>query len=304
MGRCSGNTEGEMMWIRFVANGEAAADEELRRLVADLRGRNVKVDVRPTWEDGDGHRLAREAAREGVDLVVACGGDGTLHEVVNGVMKEDKSPVLAGLPYGTGNDFLSALGIEGGPRQFGRWLDTSPRQIDLGRVGDHYFLNMMTVGVGAEVTAEASQPMKSAVGSLAYFLRAIPAALQRETFDVSVESPDLQWEGESAFLFVGNGPQAGGGWRLCPAAMLDDGLLDLVLVPEMPWTEILGGVRELVDAEQPGDYGGILYRQSDRLELRFAQEVPMNLDGEPRPARELDVVVEPGAIRFLVPESL
>jgi lipid kinase YegS len=289
--------------IYFIANGEAAADEELRELVHRLRARDFDVQVRPTWESGDGYRLAVEAIEAGADALVGCGGDGTLHEIVNAAMEADTPPIVGGLAYGTGNDFLSAIGVEkrDGPEQFEEWIDRRPTAIDVGLANDVFFLNMATAGAGAEVTAAASPQLKDKVGSLAYFVSAIPAAVDLPTYAVNIETPQWQWDGEVTFLFVGNGPQSGGGWHFCPAAKIDDGLLDLVIVPTMPLTAMAGELRAMVQARKPGDYGPIIYRQVDGVTVEFDDDVPINLDGEPQSGRRFEFGLEPRRLRFLVP---
>lgn len=289
--------------IYFVANGEAAADDELRELVHRLRERDYEVQVRPTWESGDAHRLTIEAIAAGADAVVGCGGDGTLHEIVNAAMSSESPPIVGGLAYGTGNDFLSAIGIEQrqGPAQFEGWLEDRPTAIDVGVANDGFFLNMATAGVGAQITAATSPQLKDKVGSLAYFVSAIPAAVDLATFGAEIDSPSLQWSGAASFVFVGNGPQSGGGWHFCPAAKIDDGLLDVVIVPDMPLTAMAGELRAMVQAREPGDYGPVIYRQLEALSVEFDRDVPINLDGEPQEGRRFEFGLRPRALRFLIP---
>lgn len=289
----------------LVLNPGSAADEDVREVVSVLRDAGYTVCPRPTWEEGDGARAVQEAAADKADLVVACGGDGTLHEVANALMALDEAqrPAMAGLPYGTGNDFLTALGVDpkGGAVQLASWLGGEPWPVDVGRINDRHFINMATAGVGATVTAETSRGFKDVAGSLAYFVKAIPAAFDMPVHRLQARAPGLEWEGEAAFIFVGNGPQSGGGWNFCPAAEVDDGLLDLVIVPAMGLTEMFRQMRELVNQPEATDCHDIVYRQVKEAHLRFEEEVPLNLDGESFPGQEFAFSVQPGAIAFLGP---
>ena len=289
--------------LQLIMSGDAGGDENLRAVVTALRDRGHTIVPRVSWEHGQAEMFVRKAADSGVDTVVACGGDGTLHEVINGAMTWDTPPVVAGLPYGTGNDFLDSIGVEprDGPQQLHDWLDQKPTAIDLGRRGGRYFLNMATAGAAAEVTSEASHEFKDVAGSFAYFARAIPAAFDLPVHTASIEGPDLQWQGQLAFLFVGNGRQAGGGWTLCPAARLDDGQLDVVIVPEMPIREMARRGREMVKAATTGDFGPIVYRQVQEVSVAFRDQTPMNLDGEPLEGREHEFSVVAEALPFLLP---
>ena len=292
--------------IYMVFNPTSAADEGMREVVGELREAGYTICPRATWEEGDGARAVAEAAADNAQLVVACGGDGTLHEVANALMDlEGRRPAMAGLPYGTGNDFLSALGADPklGAAQLIEWLKTDAWPVDVGRINKHYFLNMATAGVGATITAETSRGFKDVAGSLAYFVKAIPAAFDMPVHHLSARAPKLEWEGEAAFIFVGNGPQSGGGWHFCPAAEVDDGLLDLVIVPAMGITEMVRQMRELVNQPDAGDCHDIIYRQVNEAHLRFDDEVPLNLDGESFPGQEFEFSVIPGAFSFLGPRA-
>lgn len=281
----------------------AADDDELRGAIFELRRQGYSVEVRVSWEDGHTAGFTDQAIDAGADAILACGGDGTLHEVVGAIMKADDPPILAGLPYGTGNDFLGALGIDDADpeQQLPQWLTLEPTLIDVACAEGRYFLNMASAGVGAEVTAEASPRLKEVAGSLAYFFRAIPAAFDIPTHRGEIEGDDLSWSGELAFLFVGNGPQTGGGWRVCPAAKINDGLLDVVIVPSMPLNEMARCARELNQAAQPGDYGDIIYRQVNYLSTSFDDPIPLNLDGEPLDGDTFEFSITAGALPFLVP---
>lgn len=289
--------------IFVVMNGRAGGDDDLREVVERLRG-GWDVQVRVTWESGHAQMYTREAVEAGADVVIGCGGDGTLHEIVNAVMDFQARPRVAGLPYGTANDFLTSIGIQPrlAPEQLEDLLETTPRSIDLGHDGHRYFLNMATAGVGAEVTAEASRQLKEVTGSFAYFLKGIPAAFDIPVRSARIEGPDWSWEDDLVFLFVGNGRQSGGGWTLCPAALLDDGLLDVVIVPDIPIREIARHGREMVKAESTGDYGPLVYRQVEQLSVEFDEATPMNLDGEPIEGEEFEFRVQEEAIEFLMPE--
>ncbi|RDV36580.1 lipid kinase YegS [Bradymonadaceae bacterium TMQ3] len=290
--------------IYMVLNPSSAADDALRELVGELRQKGYRVCPR-CREEGDGARAVREAAEDGAELVVACGGDGTLHEVANALMALDEAqrPAMAGLPYGTGNDFLGALGVDPkeSPAQLAGWLDEETWPVDVGRINDRHFINMATAGAGATVTAETSRGFKDVAGSLAYFVKAIPAAFDLPVHHLNARAPGLEWEGEAAFIFVGNGPQSGGGWSFCPAARVDDGLLDLVIVPAMGLSEMVRQMRELVSQPEATDCHDIVYRRVKEAHLRFEEEVPLNLDGESFPGREFAFSVRPGALAFLGP---
>lgn len=99
--------------LRIIVNGKSAGDPALRAAVKDRRDRGQKVEIRVTWESGDAARYARDAVADGIDVIVAAGGDGTVNEVAGGMLSttDPSGSALAVIPYGTANDFASGCGI-------------------------------------------------------------------------------------------------------------------------------------------------------------------------------------------------
>ena len=143
--------------LLLVINGKSAGDPQLRSAVNTLRTEGAAIDVRVTWEAGDAARFASEAVAADYDVVLAGGGDGTINEVVNGIFETTSTPstAMAVIPYGTANDFATSNGIlKGDPEAALRLaLTGEPHQLDVGTLNDKYFLNVVSGGFGAEVTA-------------------------------------------------------------------------------------------------------------------------------------------------------
>jgi YegS/Rv2252/BmrU family lipid kinase len=143
--------------VRLILNGKVAGNDALRAVVARQRAAGHRIEVRVTWEKGDARRFASEA--DTADLLIAAGGDGTLNEVVHGLMDLSKPtrPILGIVPLGTANDFASGCGI---PRDPAKALALCMRgeavPIDIGKANDQWFINAATSGFGAEITATTS----------------------------------------------------------------------------------------------------------------------------------------------------
>ena len=157
--------------LRLVLNGKKADSPGIREAVDAVRKDGHTVDVRVTWEVGDGSLIAAEALDHGVDVIVACGGDGTLHEVVNGIFSVTDSPkmAMAAVPLGSANDFANGCGLAvHDPMTALRHAATgTPIHIDVGRIDEQYFLNALIIGFGAEVTFRTSDRMKKMMGGAA-----------------------------------------------------------------------------------------------------------------------------------------
>ncbi len=128
--------------IRFILNGKKAEQEEIRAAVYSLRSQSADIQVRVTWEQGDGERLVREAGREGVKRIVSGGGDGTLNEVINGLagLEKGKRPELAILPLGTANDFATSCSIPHAPLDaLTLTLSGTSRDVDIVQANKRFF---------------------------------------------------------------------------------------------------------------------------------------------------------------------
>lgn len=175
-------------------------------------------------------------------------------------------------------------------------LELPPRPIDLGRVGDQWFLNMATGGFGSQVTANTSEDLKKVLGAAAYLFTGLTRFSELQTAAVEVAGPGFQWQGELLALGIGNGRQAGGGQVLCPDARIDDGLLDIAILPAPQ--EMVGALRELLAGE-----GLFVRSRLPWVEIKCSQGLDINLDGEPLQADSLRFEVCPSALRLHVPAN-
>ncbi|MDX1319764.1 MAG: lipid kinase YegS, partial [Oceanospirillum sp.] len=201
--------------IRIILHGKEAQNVALRDAVRLLRDHRYKIDVRVTWEENDARRLAREARQLGVDTVVAAGGDGTLNEVVNGLMAADERlemPSLGVIPLGTANDFAVSCRIPLAPLEALMLItDISPVPVDLAKVNQRYFLNMASGGFGTQITTATPDELKRVLGSLAYLLTGMSKFTSIAAVEGRFKAPGFSWQGAFMVLGVGNGRQAGGG---------------------------------------------------------------------------------------------
>ncbi|MFM9270605.1 lipid kinase YegS [Halomonas elongata] len=291
--------------IRLILNGQAAQLPQVREAVFAHRDAGTELEVQVTWEEGDAALLAEQAGYAGRSRVIAGGGDGTVNEVVNGLMRlsPERRPALGILPLGSANDLATSLGL---PLMPGAALEAalhlSSRPVDVARLDDRYFLNMTTGGFGAEVTSSTPKSLKRLLGGGAYSLIGALKAWQHHPY-----AGRLSWtEGQSdASLFVlamGNGTQAGGGQRLTPEARLDDGLLDILLVRDFnSLREMLSMRRELLERPRKGEF--VETFRTPWLSFEGADDLPLTLDGEPMSRPGFHVEIDAGALELVVPED-
>ncbi len=270
--------------IRVIVNGRAADNPQLRTAVAQMRKRGHRVEVRVTWESGDARRFAAEAVLAGIATVVAAGGDGALHEVVNGVVDagEPVHSAIGVLPLGTANDFATACGIPTADLidAFELIAEGTPSPIDVGRLGKRVFINVASGGFGAQVTAETPQESKRMLGAVAYFLTGLRHVTDLQAQHAWLEAPEFAWEGAFYALAVGNGRSAGGGFQICPRALLNDGQLEVVVIPEMPRAHLFSLLGDLRRGTHLCDVHTV-YCRVPSLKIQSSEPLQVNLDGEP-----------------------
>lgn len=295
---------------RLILNGKSAGDDDLRAAVRAMRERGIGLDVRVTWEDGDAERYVAEAIADGAGTIVAAGGDGTLSEVAAALARTgaaaDALPALALVPLGTANDFADAAGVPTEPLAALELVAGSrPRAIDLLELQangtPHWAVNLASAGFGTQVTVETPEGMKKLLGGLAYLLTGLSKLGRIEPIEASLRGPDFAWRGGFIALGVGNGRQAGGGQALCPDARVDDGLLDVTVIPELSG-EVAATLGTVVSEGKAAALDRVATRaQLPWVEIEAIGPLVFNLDGEPVEAVRFRIDCAPRRVRMHLP---
>jgi lipid kinase YegS len=288
--------------VQLIFNGKAAGNDALQTAVARQRAVGHSIEVRVTLEKGDARRFVAEA--DGVDLLIAAGGDGTLNEVVHGLMDLSRAarPVLGVVPLGTANDFAIGCGIPRDPEEaLTLCMEGDGLPVDVGKANEHWFLNAASIGFGAEITATTPPELKQLLGPAAYTVMGAILAMNVHHYRGRLTLPDREITGSGPVAIVGNGRQAGGGVQVAPRARIDDGLLDVLAVRDIPALALLTAARELQELSPDGEY--INYWQTPWAEVHTAEAIPVNLDGEPMQFLNVRYEAVPSAIRLIVPPN-
>ncbi|HMP03337.1 MAG TPA: lipid kinase YegS [Gemmatales bacterium] len=291
--------------LHLIMHAKAASHPELRAAVTRARSLGHRITPRVTWEPGDAAIYAAEAHERGVDGIVAAGGDGTLHEIVNSLARVQlPTPVPLGvIPMGTANDF--AVGLElpvGDPWDALRICLVDPvQEIDLGRLNDQYFVNMASGGVGPQITRDTPEGIKWWFGGMAYFISSLAALPVLEPTLCKVRVPGWQWEGPVFVLAVGNGRLAGGGVPVCARAAVNDGLLDLLVISDLEDNDVITLVTNLMRLHQPPSNAQTIYRQVPWVEVEARHPMTLTLDGEPLSGDRFRWDVLPRQLRMFLP---
>jgi diacylglycerol kinase (ATP) len=264
------------------------------------------------FSDRPGHliELARGAVDAGARLVVAVGGDGTLNEVVNGIAGRDVE--LATIPLGTGMDFVRTYGI---PMKFDGAvrveLDGATRTIDAGRVqyrtwsgedAERWFANVGSVGMSGAVAQRANGMSKALGGKATFFYALTRVFLEWENTEVTVTLDDGERRGLMHDVVVANGAWHGGGMKLAPAALPDDGLFDVVLIGDIGKVDFLTTAPKIYKGRHVA-HAKVDVVRSKRVAVDAAERLPIEVEGEQIGTTPAVFEVVPGALRLRVPRS-
>jgi lipid kinase YegS len=275
--------------LRIILHGKAAGNAGLRAAVQKLRQDGHAAEVRVTWEAGDAARMTAEAIAEAgegkVNCIVAGGGDGTINEVFGTAYKAGLPPdcSLGVLPLGTANDFAHSTGVPlQDPTAALRLAATaSPQWIDVGLLDGKPFVNLASGGFGSRVTVETDPELKRRLGGLAYLFTGISHLAELGANRGRFCAEGFSWEGRFVAVAIGNGRQAGGGVPLCPDALIDDGLLDLMILPELDHSARLDVFSHLLRDGAASIRAEEVTTRSSWIEFESDEDLNVNLDGEP-----------------------
>lgn len=272
--------------LLFIYNPHAGKGR-VRNKLADVLNSFTRsgrlVTAYPTQAPGDAIRAARELGPL-YDRVAVCGGDGTLHEVVNGLMAltPDKRPALGYLPTGTTNDFAQNLSLPRHMEEMAVLAATGEgKLLDVGKMGDQYFVYVSAFGVFTDVSYNTPQTFKNSLGHLAYVLKGVSEIASIKSYHLHIEHEGEVMEGDYLYGMVSNTVSVGGIIGLpSEEVALDDGLLEVVLIP-MPKTmgDLNAVIRGLARQEYTSE-SGILGFHTSHLTISCDEPVPFTLDGE------------------------
>ncbi len=284
--------------ILIIINPASAACKTARRIPSIVTALERRFSRRCAFAltrgPGDAMRLAGEAVRDCFSLVVAVGGDGTFHEVVNGIMAASQGCVpscpLGLISSGSGQGFAGSLRLPPTLDEQVRLIAEGPcRAVDVGVLStrrdpggwsDHYFINECQIGIGADVVCSTGRVKKAAGGLLGYGLAAFSAIFRSPNADLSLTIDDGEEPSCSVLgLAIGNGDRTAGGMSLTPGAELDDGVLNLLTIHGLGLADRLRSFPKIYSGAHVGAQG-FSYRGVKRCRVVGSVPLAVAADGE------------------------
>ena len=294
-------TQKKLLMIVNPSAGRSKSRGPLFDAAAILSQAGYLISIHNTVCAGDD---AETAAREGehYDVIVAVGGDGTLNEVVSGVLRLEHPPALGYLAQGSTNDFASSLHISNKPAAAAAAIaQATPRQLDIGQWNGRHFVYVASFGAFTRSSYAAPQAAKNALGHFAYILEGMKDLNTLRPYQVRLTADGEVLDGEYLFGAVCNSTSIGGLMKLDPErVVLDDGKFELLLVPN-PRTAL--DLQNLVVAllNQKYDSEGLVFRHVSSIHLETKEDLPWSLDGEYAPsAAKVNIHNHQAALRMLL----
>ncbi|MCI0435713.1 MAG: diacylglycerol kinase family lipid kinase [Gemmatimonadetes bacterium] len=298
--------------VRLVINPRAGGGRALRvrdRLEHALSRRGLRPAVSLTTGPGHAVRIAQQSLLDGERVIVAVGGDGTVHEVANGMLRAAGSraieeAALAVVPVGTGNDFAKLLGVYGSiDAALDAIADGPVQRLDAGLAewegGSAYFVNAMGTGIDVEVIRQIArhQPLPGALNYVAGLIRALA---RYRPVAITVRTETSTFDGRIMTIAVANGRSIGGTFQICPAARADDGLFDVCIIRELPLFASLRTAARIVRGTHTA-LDGVTVLRGACTDIWVAPDTPFffQLDGElhePPGVRFVRLTLRPGVL--------
>lgn len=295
------------MGIAAIVNGSSKKGILLAEQLANSK---LEVDVQLSKFAGHSIELAKAAALSGTKIILAFGGDGTVNEVVNGIMKAkatnpELDPVLGILPAGTANDLAHTIGAKASIADLEKSLEKNEsRPVDVGKVSKasgevRYFLNIASAGLSGAVVNKMGNG-KSWLGADLSFMWAIARTFftyKRTELKCNIDGKT--WQGEALTIAIANGKRFGSGIFIAPHAKLDDGRFEVVILGKITTLDYLKYVGKLKKGVQI-EHSEVFYLSGKHINIEdLSGTTTMETDGELQGSASCEIEVLPGALRLL-----
>jgi diacylglycerol kinase (ATP) len=301
-----------MIAVAIILNGISRKKNQFYSSIHPALVQKFNVEVFETQWPGHARELARERVQHPVDIILAAGGDGTLSQVVNGILDGEpraKSPDLGLIPLGTGNDFARACGITANPGQLISLLESAARPTDVGRIHccdgtgkkiASCFINVCSMGMGPEVVARLEKSNRALGPSLTYFKAIATTFLMHRPRVIRCQTAQWNWNAPVRVLAIANGKSFGHSLFVAPDASPDDGMLNSFIAGPLPLWRFLYFLQTIKSAKKIR-HPNIRYHTIDRAEFDAPEPCAIEADGERIGFLPAEIDILPGKINFLRP---
>lgn len=293
----------KLLLIVNPCSGRAKMHTELLKVVEILSAADYAVTVYPTKCKGDATELVLKLSKNDYDVVVVCGGDGTLNEVITGMMQNNIEAPLGYIPSGTLNEWSSGLNISRNIEEAAKDITCGKKiSLDIGKFGDKYFSYTASFGAFTSASYSAPQDIKNILGQAAYFFEGIKSLSNIKPIHLKFTCEDKETEGDFLFGAISNSLSVGGIVKYNKTAVeLNDGQFEVLLIRN---PDNILKLQPIIDGILKRDFSreGIEFFRTSNLTVETNEAVSFTLDGEFAEANgKLTISNLQGAITFIVP---
>ncbi|MDO5017814.1 MAG: YegS/Rv2252/BmrU family lipid kinase [Lagierella massiliensis] len=286
-----------MQKINIIYNptsGHQLSKKAATDLALQLLDLSFLVKLSPTRESNSAYNETLKANEDGFDIVIACGGDGTVNEVVNAMAKCKSNMKLGIYPTGTVNDFATYLELDGSIKDLVRLIvNDFYTSVDLGKANDKYFINVVAGGKIASIAHETDKALKSVFGRLAYYaegLKAVPDALS-SSFKMRYILDGEEHEDNAIVFLVSNSSSIGGFSKIAPKARVTDGYLDFIIIKSTGNVRDAASIFFKILSGEHVDDDRVVYYHSKDIQISSDQDIDLDIDGEGGGKLPVDITV-------------
>lgn len=283
------------------ASGGKKAEKLIPAINEILRRSRLDFDIGITRNPGEATYLAREASKNNFQIIVAAGGDGTVNEVVNGIIGSNS--LLGVIPLGLGNDFAKGIGIPSKLKEACLvFSDGITRDIDVGRVNNRYFVNGLGIGFDAWVAWESQRIRKFLPSKWIYLFAAIKIMFKYQPIPVKIDFAKTSLEKRVLLIAVGNGKSCGGGFLLTPEAEFDDGLIDACIIDGIDRAKLIIHLPKALK----GTHTRLPYVtafKTNRLTINSPNLLLAHVDGEILQDYKFQIEILPKRLKVITPKQ-
>jgi YegS/Rv2252/BmrU family lipid kinase len=299
----------EIKQIAFIVNGARPLNPNIQKTIDQCAADNaLSVQIGKTTKEKEAGELSTKFSEEGVDLIVAVGGDGTVNEVMNGMMCASRKPLLAIIPNGTGNDFYrSAFNNSTSGDFLSSLKNPQIMPVDVGKIeshlGAHYFLNIADVGFGAAVVEILNRQRKYLGGKASYALAILRTFLSFKIPHLIIQSPSYQYSGPVFMVAFCNGDMFGDGLYIHPGAKVNDGVMNITLLKKIRLMDYVRNLKNLKTGKRINHPEAFYFTENELSVMVAKGKAVTETDGEHLSTAEIKITIVPLAIQLLVTEE-
>ena len=298
-----------MLKAGFIINTRVSSRQKIEELFFPFENDDIKFYYFPTEYAGHSIELAARLKREKFDWIISVGGDGTLNEIVNGLIHEDESdrdlPSLGMFPAGTGNDYSLSIKTSRKPEDLIRaMLSNSSQAIDIGKISNEkgsirYFINVADAGMGGEVTQKIATS-GNVMGKWVYYKTILLSLLTYKRPRLHIAAKGIDITTKVISVVMGKGISFGGGYKIVPDAKLDDGKFFVAVIGDISIFTYLIKIPHLMKGKKI-DHPLVHYFSAESLKIENVSDLPcyLEMDGEASFSCPVEVICLKAKIRFM-----